>query len=89
MLKLINWIKDGKYRIQVLGLLYSNSYLSSELASKLNLNRSSMSRILRNMREKRLIDYVSNDSRTRSYVITPLGKNVYENLLEGLKNEKF
>ena len=77
MIELINWIKDGKYRILILELLYSKPYLSSELASKLNINRASMSRILKTMKEKDLIDYVSSGSRTRSYIITDLGKMVY------------
>ena len=77
MIELINWIKDGKYRIHILELLHYKPYLSSELALKININRASMSRILGAMKEKGLIDYVSSGSRTRSYIITDLGKRVY------------
>ena len=73
-LELTNWLKDGKYRLAVLKLIAQESLLSSELAVKLNLNRASMSRILRNLKDKGLVDAITSGSRTVTYVITKRGK---------------
>ncbi len=82
-LELLNWVKDGKYRILILKVLSKRSLLSSELASELNIHRSSTSRILKVMEQKGLVMSVTGSSRTVTYVITNLGKNI----LEGLKND--
>jgi len=72
-LELLNWIKDGKYRIRTLELLSFGSLLSSELANKLNVNRASMSRILGALKERDLVYSVSERSRTVTYTITRKG----------------
>lgn len=63
-LVLVNWMKDGKYRIAVLKTLGNKNLLSSELASELGINRASMSRILRDMKNKGLVRSTTGDSRT-------------------------
>ena len=78
---LVNWLKDGKYRIQVLRLLQDKNYLSSEIAEKLNVNRASMSRILRVLKKKGLVKSISEGSRTVTYLITKKG----EEALNGLR----
>lgn len=75
-LQLIGYIKDGKYRLKILEMLGESPYLSSELATKLNISRSSMSRILRNLKEKELVESSSSGSRTILYSITEKGRNV-------------
>ena len=77
-LELKNWLKDGKYRKLALKLLSKQDLLSSELAMKLEINRASMSRILRDLKEKNLVDTTSGNSRTVTYSITPLGKKLLE-----------
>jgi len=84
-IELINWIKDGKYRIKTLELLNSQPLLSSELASKLDINRASMSRILRGLRDKGLVSPISNNSRTVTYVLTKKGKELLK-IVRGNKN---
>lgn len=79
-LRLANWLKDGEYRISVLKLLAQKNLLSSELASKLNLNRASMSRILRNLKEKELVDVITSGSRTVTYFITKKGKEALKSV---------
>ena len=76
MLDLINWIHDGKYRIKVLEVLSKKNYLSSELATALNINRASMSRILGKLKEKQLVDNVTSKSRTITYTITDKGRTI-------------
>lgn len=74
--ELINWVKDGKYRVKTLVLLNERSMLSSEIASKLSVNRASMSRILGKLKERNLVNSVSEKSRTVTYLITKEGKNL-------------
>ncbi|MCD6226402.1 MAG: ArsR family transcriptional regulator [Candidatus Aenigmarchaeota archaeon] len=77
---LLGFLKDGKYRIKTLNLLNEKPMLSSELAKQLNINRASMSRILRVLREKNLVFSTSNKTRTVVYSITEKGKKVLEEL---------
>jgi DNA-binding MarR family transcriptional regulator len=81
----INWLKDSKYRVEVLKLLSNNSYISSELADKLSINRASMSRILKKLKEKKFVKGISGNSRTTSYIITDLGKNALGELTNGTR----
>jgi len=78
--ELLGFLKDGKYRIKTLNLLNEKPMLSSELAKQLNINRASMSRILRVLKEKNLIFPTSNKTRTVVYSITEKGKKVLEEL---------
>ena len=75
----INWVKDGRYRIKVLKLLQEKTYISSELAIKLSVNRASMSRILRDLKSKGLVSEYSNRTRTVTYALSILGKRLIEN----------
>lgn len=84
-LELINWIKDGKYRIRTLELLCSKSLLSSELAHNLGINRASMSRILKVLRERDLVSPVSERSRTVTYRITEKGVELLK-IIKGSRN---
>ena len=79
-LELVTWLKDGKYRIKTLKLLKIKSYLSSELAISLNINRASMSRILRVLKEKELVKPISNKSRTISYTLSDKGTRILKEL---------
>ena len=76
MLDLINWVKDGTYRKKVLELLKKDNFLSSELAEKLEINRASMSRILKALKEKELVSSITSSSRTITYSITKKGKDI-------------
>ena len=79
-LELINWLKDGKYRIKVLGILSKRSLLSSELAQELGINRASMSRILKTMKMNGVITSTTSNSRTVTYSITRKGKDLLSRL---------
>ena len=75
-IELLNWLKDGKYRITILKLLNNNPLLSSELANKLELNRASMSRILGDLKSMDLVKPNSNKSRTVTYTLTQKGLTI-------------
>ncbi len=76
-LKIINWLKDSKYRIQILGLLFMKPYLPSEIAKKLDTNRSSISRILKGLKKRELVKGIQEESRTITYILTERGKEIY------------
>jgi len=75
-LELINWLKDGKYRIRILRALSRRSMLPSELADSLAINRSSVSRLLAGLRKRGLINAVTSGSRTVTYELTERGMEV-------------
>ncbi len=72
-LEIIAFLKDGKYRIAVLKELSESPKLPSEIAFKLKINRASVSRILRALMEKGMVESHSNDSRAIIYSITEEG----------------
>ena len=72
-LELINWLKDGHYRISTLRMLMERPALPSELANHLHINRTSMSRILKDLRDKGLVAEVRSNSRTITQKITEKG----------------
>jgi len=78
--EILNWVKDGNYRILVLKNLLIKNMLSSELADKLSIHRASMSRILKDMKDKNLIKSVTSESRTITYSITEVGKKIVEGM---------
>ena len=73
-ISLLGWLKGGEYRIKVLELLSKRDFLlPSEIADNLDVHRSSISRILADLKEKSLIKSTPNQSRTISYSITKEG----------------
>jgi DNA-binding MarR family transcriptional regulator len=77
---LLGFLKDGTYRIKTLKILNEKPMLSSELAIELDVNRASMSRILKVLKEKNLVISTSNKTRTVVYSISKLGKKTLEEL---------
>ena len=77
---LLGFLKDGNYRIKTLEILNKKPLLSSELAIELDVNRASMSRILKVLKEKNLVISTSNNTRTVVYSISKKGKEVLEEL---------
>lgn len=78
----LNWVKDGKYRILVLKILKNKNLISSELANELNINRASMSRILKAMVDKDLVYPTKSNSRTVTYSITKKGIEILQEMKE-------
>ena len=79
-IELLNWLKDSKYRIVTLKSLLANPMLSSEIANKLNLNRASMSRILRDLKSRNLVKPISNKSRTVTYIVNDKYRQIMKEL---------
>jgi DNA-binding MarR family transcriptional regulator len=74
--KLDAWLKDGPYRLRIITLLQFHPYIPSELASELNLHRSSMSRILNDLKRVKLVTASPGGSRTINYSLTEKGKKI-------------
>lgn len=72
--EVIVWLKDGKYRINILRLLEKGPLLSSEIAENLKTHRSSTSRVLNKLKDYGLIESIHSESRTIEYHITEKGK---------------
>ena len=76
----MGFLKDGKYRKLALEELKKSPALPSELADKLHINRASVSRILKDLKERNLIESVSSNTRTVIYKLTKKGKEIAESL---------
>lgn len=77
-LSLIGFLKDGPYRIKTLQILAQSPTISSELAEKLNINRASMSRILKELKEKDLVTTTNTGGRTIVYSLSQTGKEILQ-----------
>jgi len=75
-LELINWLKSGKYRIEVLQLLINNPSIPSELAKELNIHRSSITRILNDLLNEKLISKTTRSTKTTTYFLTDKGEKI-------------
>ena len=69
-----------RYRIKTLEILNKKAKISSEVSLQLNVNRASMSRILRVLKEKELVSATSNKARTVVYSISKKGKKVLKEI---------
>ena len=73
-LALINWLHDGNYRVKVLRLLKSSPDIPTNISKKLEIYKSSLSRILNDLYDKQLIEKITSDSRTITYKLSNLGE---------------
>ena len=80
--QLIAWIKDGNYRIKILKILLKEKLLSGEIAERINNHRSTTSRILKDLMNKRLITCIKSNSRTRLYILTEKGRLLSDEFIE-------
>jgi len=71
---LVIWIKDGDYRKEILKMLEEKPMLPSEVAERLEIHRSSTSRLLKRLKEKGLIENITSESRTVEYSLSKKGK---------------
>lgn len=81
-LERVAFLKDGKYRIAILKELSGSPKLPSEIAFKLNISRASISRILKSLKEKGMVESHSEDSRTIVYSISKEGLNTLKECLK-------
>lgn len=75
-IELINWLKSSKYRIPIIKLLEKENLMPSEMAKILKINRSSISRLLKEIKKENLINEVSNKAKTKTYFLTLKSKKL-------------
>lgn len=73
-LEIKNWLISGKFRILVLKNLEQGPKTPSQLANNLDINRASISRILRVLKEKKLVDWTKQSAKTKLCYLTQEGK---------------
>ena len=86
-LSLINWLLDGNYRIKVLNLLKSSPNIPTNISKKLGIHKSSLSRVLKDLYNKNLVEKITSDSRTITYKVSRLGEEIL-NTLSKKDNDK-
>lgn len=80
---IIGFMKAGKYRIKILELLKNFSIIPSEIAKKLSVEKSQISRTLSKLKELGLITCTTpNRIRGRIYRVTEKGTQVLASLEE-------
>lgn len=77
---LLNWLNDSPYRIKVLKLLNLSPSLPKNISKELEIHKSSLSRVLGDLSEKKLIDKITSSSRTKTYIITDSGKKILKEI---------
>ncbi len=73
---LINWLNDSPYRIKVLKLLNLSPNFPKKISKELEIHKSSLSRVLGDLYDKKLIDKITSSSRTKTYLLTDIGKKI-------------
>ena len=81
-IELINWVESGHYRISILKRLSNQPKNPSELAEICNINRASVSRILKDLKKKNLVDSTKESAKNKLYFITSEGKRLLDILSE-------
>ena len=79
-LSLLNWLNDGNYRIKVLTSLKGAPNIPKNISKTLNIHKSSLSRILKDLYEKRLLEKITSSSRTITYKLSDNGEKVLKSI---------
>ena len=72
------WLRGSKYRLLFLRKLANGPMLPSELAKTFNINRSSVSRTLSELKSQGLVSNSRSSSRTIAYFVTDKGRELLE-----------
>lgn len=80
-LALIGYVKASSYRIEILRKLVEKSFTPTELAHLTEINKGHVSRTLKELCEKKLVDCGNKDAKKgRMYIITEVGKKILKEL---------
>jgi DNA-binding MarR family transcriptional regulator len=75
-IELKNWLFSGKYRIEVLKILSQTSSIPSEIAKKLDIHRSSITRILKDLLTEGLVAKTKKNAKKTTYFLSEKGKEI-------------
>ena len=77
---MLNWLKSGKYRFLILKHLNESPKTPSELSDILKINRASISRILKDLRNKGLVENTTEKAKTVLYILTSKGSDFFKEM---------
>lgn len=78
VLELVAYVTGSKYRTMILEELAGGAKQPSDIAEAGDVARSHISRALKELRNRDLVESYGDDSRSKLYVLTELGKKVDE-----------
>jgi DNA-binding MarR family transcriptional regulator len=81
IIELLAYVKISKYRTKILNILGKEMKFPSQLAKDLNLRTNEGSKLVRGLKEKKLVEVLNPEAKLgRFYKLTELGNEVLKNL---------
>ena len=81
MVTAVSLLKSSEYRLKIIQAIGSDTLTPSEIANKINIRLNHVSLFLRELKDKKLVKCLNEESRKgRLYELTPLGKNAINKL---------
>ena len=81
MVTAVSLLKSSGYRLKIIQAIGSDTLTPSEIANKINIRLNHVSLFLRELKDKKLVKCLNEESRKgRLYELTELGKNAINKL---------
>ena len=81
MVTAVSLLKSSEYRLKIIQAIGDDTLTPSEIANKINIRLNHVSLFLRELKEKKLVKCLNEESRKgRLYELTELGKNAINKL---------
>ena len=81
MVDAVSLLKSSGYRLKIIQAIGSDTLTPSEIANKINIRLNHVSLFLRELKDKKLVKCLNEESRKgRLYELTELGKNAINKL---------
>ena len=81
MVTAVSLLKSSEYRLKIIQAIGSDTLTPSEIANKINIRLNHVSLFLRELKDKKLVKCLNEESRKgRLYELTELGKNAINKL---------
>ena len=81
MVTAVSLLKSSGYRFRIIQAIGNNTLTPSEIAKKINIRLNHVSLFLKELKDKRLVKCLNEESRKgRLYELTELGKNAINKL---------
>lgn len=81
IIELMAYVKISQYRTKILKILGKEMKFPSQLAKDLNLRTNEVSRLLKGLKEKNLVEVLNPKAKLgRFYKLTELGEEILKNL---------
>lgn len=81
MVTAVSLLKSSEYRLKIIQAISNDTLTPSEIANKINIRLNHVSLFLRELKDKKLVKCLNEESRKgRLYELTELGKNAINRL---------